>query len=1021
MPRTVLIVDDIETNRLILRKILGDEYAVLEAENGKEALEIIKRNYRSLSAILLDIIMPVMDGYEVLEQMQNNATISQIPVIVTTGSTDENAEIKALTLGANDFVTKPYNPEAIKCRLKNTINLRETAASLNAIYWDDLTGLYNRNAFLDKAASMISAHPAGHYVMCCFDINNFKVINDQYGSNKGDEVLKMIADIFLEYSEKMFSICCRIVADKYAVLFPCSYLESEEIAQIKYKVSMLDGSIAPISFSIGLYIIEDKSLSVSSMYDRASIALNSVKGRFDSHIAFYRESMRAHILREQEIFNEMKTALKNGHFEPWFQPQYNHSTGALIGAEALARWRHAQKGVIPPKEFIAVFERNGFIYEMDKYIWEQCCILLRKWIDEGRSPLPVSVNVSRYDVFRDDMVDVILGLVQKYRIPVDLLRLEITESAFAESTDQIIHVVKQLIACGFTVEIDDFGSGYSSLNTLKDVPATILKLDMKFLENNSGDSQRGGNILESVVRMAKWLGMSVIAEGVETREQADYLLSIGCPYMQGYLYASPMPVEQYEELAKDAVKERKMRSLETVEKLDNNAFWDPASMDTLIFNSYVGAACIFEYRNGKSEILRVNHKYVRELGGMGMTMEEVMVIDPVDYMDEDDISAIYHSIRQAIETEAESTCDICLHGLPGEHEPIYIRVSVREIARAGQQRLFYCSISNTTAQRKAEQMERRVTDQLRFLNETARDLLAQKDTANGINDVLLRVRDYFDGARAYVIEIDYINEVLNKTYEVCASGVSSETHNLQDIPFHAYPLSFKAFKETGFVSIEDVDALDESRAAHKEFLKQQGIGSLIEVPLLQDDRLVGIVGVNDPQRHQSHTAHLQAIGHYLSVMLARRDQNAKIDSHTKTIIGLMNDTPGGFVRMQAFPDGAIIPVCVNEGFCGLVGMTHDEVMEKYGESALWGVHPDDVEVVADLVEEMMATGEACSTTCRLRTGNGGYIQLTVSGRMTKSNTGEIFLNVYYSVPSEQEKDQLCDRETQPSATDVRPS
>ncbi len=356
------------------------------------------------------------------------------------------------------------------------------------------------------------------------------------------------------------------------------------------------------------------------MFDRASIAANSIKGKYDSYIATFNNSMRLELLHEQQIINDMYEALESGQFVPWFQPQYNHATGALIGAEALVRWKKNDT-FVSPAEFVPIFERNGFIYEMDQYIWDQTCKLMRRWLDEGRAPLPVSVNISRCDVFHKHFVNIISGIVDKYNLPYDLIRLEITESAFSKSTTQITEKITQLIDLGFTVEIDDFGSGYSSLNTLKDVPASILKLDMKFFENTS-NTQRSGNIIESVVRMAKWLGMSVIAEGVEEKEQADYLKSIGCYYIQGYFYAKPMPVTEYEKLLDSCnIKEHELIKMKTIDTLNNNEFWNPKSMETLIFNSYIGGACIFEYDTvtQRTELLRINDQYLHELGRYGLS------------------------------------------------------------------------------------------------------------------------------------------------------------------------------------------------------------------------------------------------------------------------------------------------------------------------------------------------------------------------------------------------------------------
>ena len=522
MLRKILIVEDNTVNRRLLHRILRREYDVLEAKDGEEALEILQKNYKNISAVLLDLMMPVMDGFEVLERMRDNAELSQIPVIVATGSSEEDDEVRALALGANDFVTKPYNPTLIQHCLRNTINLRETASIVNAIQRDKLTGLYNRETFFEKSAAMLQEQEPGYYIMSCLDIKNFKLINDQYGAEEGDRILRYVGKTMQQDMENIGGIVSRISADNFAALYPAAYGNVDFVSQFQEKGLTPSVIQATTAFSVGRYIVSDPSLSASAIYDRAYIAKQSVKGRYDKHIAYFDDTMLEQLVREQQIIGEMDEALENHQFEIWFQPQFNHASGALIGAEALIRWRHPERGMVPPNDFIPVFEQNGFVYALDKYIWEQVCRYLRRWIDEGRNPLPVSVNVSRYDVFRADLIDVLTGLIEKYDISADLLRLEITESAFAESAGQIICTVKRLIELGFTIEIDDFGCGYSSLNTLKDVPAQVLKLDMRFLEGDA-NTRRGGNILESVVRMAKWLGMSVIAEGVENQKQADFL------------------------------------------------------------------------------------------------------------------------------------------------------------------------------------------------------------------------------------------------------------------------------------------------------------------------------------------------------------------------------------------------------------------------------------------------------------------------------------------------------------------
>ncbi len=578
---------------------------------------------------------------------------------------------------------------------------------------DALTGLFNRDAFLARAARMIGEKPAGYYIMACFDIDKFRVINDRYGSEKGDAVLRFIAGVFERGFTAAGGICCRVMADQFAVLYPKSFSESGALARLRAAAAAFDGSIPSITFSIGRYTVTDKTMPVSAMYDRAALAEASVKDRFDVCIAQYDESMREKLLLERQIINDMQGALKNGEFEVWLQPQYNHASGALIGAEALVRWRHPQRGVLLPGYFLPLFERNGFIYEMDKFVWTRVCALLRDWLDSGVEPPPVSVNISGYDAHRADFFATITSILEQYRIPVTLLRLEFTESAFASFTDDVIQIVSRLTDYGFVVEIDDFGGGYSSLSILRDVSASILKLDARML-TNTGNAQRGGNILESVVRMCKWLGLPVIAEGVETWEQADFLKSIGCNYMQGYLYAHPMPVSEFEErMAHDG----KEHTRDVMDPMDNDTLWDPASMETLLFNSYVGGACIFACSDEKIEVLRVNEKYAQIMLGAGASIERALAADVRAYMDAEDKKHVRDAILRAIETGEEAACELCLHDLTEGQARTYICLALRVLARAGGEVLLYGSVIDLTAQRIAEQRQREALSQLQIILE----------------------------------------------------------------------------------------------------------------------------------------------------------------------------------------------------------------------------------------------------------------------------------------------------------------
>ena len=700
MPRKILIVDDNGINRQLLVKTLQKDYDILEAENGREALELMHRNYKMLSAVLLDIVMPELDGYAVLRQVRDNVLLAQIPIIIVTGSEDEDSRVKALSLGANDFILKPFNPDIVRHCLRNNIALRETASILNAIQKDKLTGLYNREAFFEKVTNLIKDRPAGFYILSCFDIDNFKLINDQFGAVEGDRILRQVGKAVKEDMELIGGVAGRISADNFAALFPADRQESGLLQRKKARNLVLLEQ-QTVAFSVGRYIVTDLSLPASALYDRAYIAKQSVKGRYDKHLAYFDEEMLERLVMNQQITGEMEAALRLGQFEVWFQPQYNHASGRLIGAEALTRWRHPAKGVVSPADFIPLFEQNGFVYELDRFVWREVCACLRRWLDDGRSPLPVSVNVSRYDLFRADFVQTISELVREFDLPVELLRLEITESAFSHSTDLVVRIVRQLLDLGFTIEIDDFGSGYSSLNTLKTVPAQVVKLDMRFLDGEDQD-RRGGNILESIVRMTKWLGMTVLAEGVEDRNQADFLKSIGCTYVQGYLYARPMPMAEYEAICGMAEGEPLPTSLATVSGLNYSDFWDPNSLDTMIFNHYSGCACVYEYRDGEIELLRVSDQYVHTVFGRDMSRESLMRVDWMAHVSPETAEAIKAAMEISVRENREVVGEYSFLDLPNSPHETVLRSSLRAIASAGDRHMVYCVSENVTAMRQAE-------------------------------------------------------------------------------------------------------------------------------------------------------------------------------------------------------------------------------------------------------------------------------------------------------------------------------
>ena len=282
------------------------------------------------------------------------------------------------------------------------------------------------------------------------------------------------------------------------------------------------------------------------MLDRAAHAEKTVNGNYLKCFAYYDNELRKKDDDERFVINSMESAIVNREFEVFLQPKVRISTGKIVGSESLIRWRHPERGLIYPGSFIPAFERNGFIMKLDCYVWEETCKIIRRWLDEGKKVQPVSVNLSRVDLYNPKLVENILQIVNKYGVPHRLFEVELTESAFISDMTQFTNLISNISALDFSILLDDFGSGYSSLNILKDIEVDVLKLDMKFLSKNV-ETQRGSNILKHIINMAKSIDLPVIVEGVENRKQADLLVRLGCEYAQGYLFGKPVPVPDFEQ------------------------------------------------------------------------------------------------------------------------------------------------------------------------------------------------------------------------------------------------------------------------------------------------------------------------------------------------------------------------------------------------------------------------------------------------------------------------------------------
>lgn len=614
---TILIVDDEVIVKKSLEEVLKDEYSILQAENGEVALNMLAIHAEKIVAIVLDMVMPVMDGLTFLEHFRNYQEYNNIPVIVATSNDDEGVEQKCLEYGVWDFVMKPYNPFLLQFRIKNVIDKSRMLMSER----DPVTGLYTKLKFYQKVRHMLAEVVGEKFAFVRIDIDRFKMINNFYGIQEGDKVLMSIAKELIKISAVFdYFVYARLENDVFACCLPYKEENIEILAndlQLNLKKVNKDYNI---KVSCGVYVINDYNMDVSEMYDRAYLAAKNCKGKFVQSIAYYDESMIEDMRQEQFVINAVNKAIEEEQFVVYLQPKINLITGKPYGAEALVRWMHPTRGMIAPAEFIPVYERNGIIGRLDQYMWRKVCALLRKWIDEGKEPDPISVNVSRVNIYNPHLVEILNKIIIEYRIPPQLLNLEITESAFMEDQSLVMRTVKRLHDLGFKIMMDDFGSGYSSLNVLKDMDVDYLKIDMKFLQEEKAFNGKGEKVLTSVVRMAKWLQLPSIVEGVETEEQVDFLKCIGCEYAQGFYYAKPMSVVDYEMyIAREQKKEEKVSRNENSDMI--NELWNTRSSVSVLFDALDVPISVYEYRNDKIELLRSNELYEKYIN---IANEELM-------------------------------------------------------------------------------------------------------------------------------------------------------------------------------------------------------------------------------------------------------------------------------------------------------------------------------------------------------------------------------------------------------------
>ena len=543
---TLLIVDDEEINRDILSAILSDTFNVIEARDGKEAIDILLKDEHKVDLVLLDIFMPY-DGRNVLKDRQANPKLKKIPFIVCTS--DKNIEEECFHLGVNDFVKKPYeNPDIIIARIKRMIELYEDRSILKEVEREKLTNFYNREFFKKYAQQFDALYPDLAKDMLVISVNRFRLINELYGHDFGDKVLMAISSQMTKCLES-----CRGIVGKDAGSTFIIYAEhhdnyDELIGKLSNTINDVVGDVG-ISIRVGIYPNVDPAMSKETVIARTESTMDSLTSDYTKNIAIYNEDKQAKTLYAEGLINSFQQALEEEQFQLYFQPKYNiqGEKPTLASAEVLVRWISPKYGFVSPGEFIPLFEENGLISQLDSYLMKKAAEYMGEWKKKYGIVLPLSINLSRVDIYRPTLIEDIINYVDSNNVPRENYYIEITESAFVEDTKEVIPVITKLRNSGFKVEIDDFGSGYSSFNALIDLPFDVLKMDMQFIKSMDRNP-KVKEVIKMIINLSKTLNAITVSEGVETKEQCDFLKESGCDIVQGYYFSKPLPKNEFEAL-----------------------------------------------------------------------------------------------------------------------------------------------------------------------------------------------------------------------------------------------------------------------------------------------------------------------------------------------------------------------------------------------------------------------------------------------------------------------------------------
>ena len=555
---------------------------------------------------------------------------------------------------------------------------------------NNLSDYYYNHSFMERLRKRLPEILPNTYCIVAIDIEHFRLFNKLYGRSSGDEVIRYIYTCLKQSALEYDGIDAYLGGDNFVAFLPD---DDEVLNNIRQKIIKKFSKWNNTSAFFPLfcvYTIKDTSVLPELMYDHAMLALSHAEEDYKWHICRYTMEMESCLEEEVYLLAAIEEGLEKGEFTFFAQPQCNIATGQIVGAEALVRWQKPDGEVLLPGGFIPVLEKNKMIDQLDRYVWEKVCQWLKGWIDQCYSPVPISINVSRIDIYAMDVPKYIFSLLEKYQIPEHLIKIEITESAYTENNNRISHAVNTFRNRGLVVMMDDFGCGYSSLNMLKNIPVDVLKLDMRFLQFKEEERQKSANILESIVNMAGLLHLPIVVEGVENESQEKFVQKLGCRYIQGFYYYKPLPIKKFEELLRDK------RQIDTqglvykqVEPMHIREFIDTNFVSDSMLNNVLGPVVFFEVLGGDIKITCVNEQYFRMLGEQHF--EEDIQKEFLKRISEEERCVFHRMIEKAFENPVLGA-DGMIHLLREGEQKMSVYTKVFYLREREGYRQYYCSL-----------------------------------------------------------------------------------------------------------------------------------------------------------------------------------------------------------------------------------------------------------------------------------------------------------------------------------------